>query len=102
MSRLDDLKQKIADALWVRDRYAKVFAGDDGQWVLNDILRRAGIGADPYVPGVESGTLYNVGRQSMGATIIKILNLSEVDVRRRILEQQDDTNFNQEDTSYDR
>lgn len=94
--------QKLLDrALGTKRRYQRVFSGPDGEWVFNDIMLRCGMGMDPHQRGDSHDTEYMVGRQSVARAILDVVNMSEADVHRRILEQQAAAAAQQEDENYD-
>lgn len=61
--------------------YRRVFAGDDGELVLHDLVRRGGVLRTPFDlrPGL---TEWNAGRASLVLEIFKELNLNERDFER--------------------
>ena len=63
-----------------RQRYREAFDGDNGEWVLADLVRECGFGQDPHTPGDSHTTAYLVGRNFMVLHIRTILDMSDAEM----------------------
>jgi hypothetical protein len=63
-------------------RYRRVFGSAEGQWVLNDLLRVAGVGR-PVVHVNAEAALAAENRKFLALHIASIINLPDAEIMRR-------------------
>lgn len=63
-------------------RYRRVFGSAEGQWVLNDLLRVAGVGR-PMVHVSAEEALAAENRKFLALHITSILNMPDAEIMRR-------------------
>lgn len=64
--------------------YKKVFASEQGKRVLNDLIRAHHVMTPTMVRGDETGLqmAYNEGQRNVVLRLLKMVNLSEADMRK--------------------
>jgi hypothetical protein len=73
-----------------QQRYKAVFAGIDGEWVLADLYRKAGIMRPCHVPGDPCSSAFQDGAQSLVKHIALTLGESADRMLRRTQEHIED------------
>ena len=74
--------------------YKKLFATEDGKFVLNDIYRFCRISSPSYVEGFNDKTAYNEGAKSFAYYLKAVLKQDTLDVDKFLEEQRKLTNYN--------
>lgn len=82
MNRIKDAVDS-AKAILVRNgRYRRVFGTKEGEWVLNDLLKVAGVGR-PEITSDMGEALARENRRFLALHIATILNMPDTEVIRR-------------------
>lgn len=76
------LPAEIRRILTRNGKYRRVFGTDDGQWVLNDLMKLAGIGR-PDITMDAGEALARENRKFIPLHIATVLNLSDTEIVRR-------------------
>ena len=64
------------------DAYKRAFGGDDGEWVLSDIMKEAGLSQPSYVQGDPGHSAYLEGMRRLGLYITNMVNMTNEEARR--------------------
>ena len=72
-----------------QQRYREVFSGDNGEWVLADLVRECGYGQDPHTAGDSHTTAYLVGRAYSVLHIRTILDMSDAEMAVLVKQQEE-------------
>ena len=84
---LNGFKAVLARLNGTRRAYHTVFDGAEGQIVLTDILRTAGMLQTSVVAGDAQMTAFNEGKRAIGLHIINHLRWSETEVMQLALQR---------------
>jgi hypothetical protein len=83
------LKDKIEKTKKVISQYKKVFSTQDGRAVLYDLMRGNFLThSSPHVPGSDSTTFKNIGKQELVMGILHILKIDPETYLNHVAEQE--------------
>lgn len=64
----------------LRKAYVDLFASEDGQLVLHDLMRSSGVLKSVFVPGKPDVTIFKQGEQNIVLRILALANYKESDM----------------------
>lgn len=83
--RMNEITQKLADALALKSSYREVFGKSEAsQRVLRHLCKIGYVGRTTFVPGDTNQTMLNEGMRRIVVSILKYVNQSDDQLRRQI------------------